>query len=180
MDDDAAELQEFREGTVSATSAITLLTEDLDELRQVFQDYAALMDAGARPGERRAVVDRLCLLLSVHTGIEEEIFYPAARDALDDPGLINEALADHEAMQALIAELQEMQAGDAAFDAGVQALQTVVERHADEEETELFPSTGDSAMDLEALGEQMRVRKSELTVELGGDAARLEAGPAAR
>ena len=72
--------------------AIDLLANDQDEIAELFQRYDALAEDGATSRERQALAEELCSLLVVHGAIKEEIFYPAARNRIDEEYLIDEAL----------------------------------------------------------------------------------------
>jgi hypothetical protein len=100
----------------------------------------------------------------VHAQIEEEIFYPAAYEALDEDGndLLDDAEVEHATCKALIAEIEAMKVGEPLLDAKVKVLGEYVKHHVEEEETELFPECKDAKMDLKALGEQLAIRKKEL------------------
>jgi iron-sulfur cluster repair protein YtfE (RIC family) len=106
--------------------------------------------------------------LTVHAQIEEEIFYPAAREALGDEGedLLNEAKVEHESLKKLIAKIEESGSDDELFEASVKVLGEYVEHHVKEEEGELFPKLRESEMDLAEVGEHLATRKKELMAEM--------------
>lgn len=106
-------------------------------------------------------------MLTVHATIEEEIFYPAAYEALDDDDLLDEAEVEHASAKALIAEIEASQVGEPLFDAKVTVLGEYIDHHVQEEEKELFPECRASGMDLKALGEQLAARKAELMAAQG-------------
>lgn len=141
--------------------AIKLLKDDHREVKGWFRDYEKLED----DADKQALADRICLALTVHTQIEEEIFYPAARGEIDDDDLLDEAEVEHASAKQLIAEIQSMKAGDRLFDAKVTVLGEYVEHHVEEEEKEMFPESRDSDLDLKALGVQLAERKAELMAQ---------------
>jgi hypothetical protein len=141
--------------------AIKLLKDDHREVKGWFQDYEKLEE----DAEKQALADKICLALTVHTQIEEEIFYPAARAEIDDDDLLDEAEVEHASAKQLIAEIQGMKAGDHLFDAKVTVLGEYVNHHVDEEEKEMFPESRDSELDLKALGVQLAERKKELMAQ---------------
>lgn len=143
--------------------AIKLLKDDHKEVKDFFKQYESLED----DAEKQALVDRICLALTVHTQIEEEIFYPAAREEIDDDDLLDEAEVEHASAKQLIAEIQAMKAGDHLFDAKVTVLGEYIAHHVEEEEREMFPESRDSKLDLKALGAQLAARKQELMAEAG-------------
>ncbi|MEO6091450.1 MAG: hemerythrin domain-containing protein [Novosphingobium sp.] len=138
--------------------AIKLLKDDHKEVKTFFKQYEALKD----DAEKQHLANRITQALIVHTQIEEEIFYPAVREAIDDDDMLDEATVEHATAKQLIAEIQSMKAGDPLFDAKVTVLGEYVNHHVEEEETEMFPETRDSELDLKALGAQMAARKTEL------------------
>ena len=142
-------------------SAIDLLEEDHQEVDGFFDEYETLEDVGKK--ERMAL--KICLALTVHTQIEEEIFYPAAREAIEKAELIDEAIVEHASAKQLIAEIEEMDADDELYDAKVKVLGEQVRHHVEEEEDKLFPEIESSELDLEALGKKMAERKAALLKE---------------
>jgi hemerythrin-like domain-containing protein len=99
--------------------------------------------------------------------VEEELFYPAVRDAIDADDLLDEAEVEHASAKQLITELAAMQPGDDLYDAKFTVLGEYVKHHVDEEEHEIFPKAKKAKIDLEALGDDLRTRKQELRDELG-------------
>jgi hypothetical protein len=95
--------------------------------------------------------------------VEEEIFYPAVRAAIEDDDLMNEAQVEHQSAKDLIEQLEGMDASDPMYAATFTVLCEYVLHHAKEEEDEMFPSARKAKVDLEGLGEQMKARKEELT-----------------
>lgn len=142
--------------------AIKLLKDDHKEVKTYFKQYETLED----DAERRALADKICTALTVHATVEEEIFYPAVREAIDDDDLLDEAEVEHASAKQLIAEIQAMDVNDRLFDAKVTVLGEYIDHHVEEEETEMFPETRESDLDLKALGAQMAERKAALMAEL--------------
>lgn len=143
--------------------AIKLLKDDHKEVKTYFKQYETLEDEA----EKQALAEKICKALTVHAQIEEEIFYPAAREAIDDDDLLDEAEVEHASAKQLIAEIQAMRAGDRLFDAKVTVLGEYIDHHVEEEETEMFPESRDSDLDLKALGVQLAERKAALMAEVG-------------
>lgn len=141
--------------------AIALLKADHKEVDAMFKAFEKTDD----DGEKQELATNICRALTVHAQIEEEIFYPAAYDALDADGddLLDEAQVEHASAKALIAEIEAMTVGEPLFDAKVKVLGEYIAHHVQEEETELFPECKDSDMDLKELGVQLAARKQELT-----------------
>jgi len=149
--------------------AISLLKQEHEKVSKLFEKFES---AGAGKGEIAAEV---CKLLTVHAQIEEELFYPAARDALesDEEGedLLDEAEVEHASAKELIAQIEEGDEGDPLFDAKVKVLGEYIKHHVQEEEGELFPRAKRTKLDLDALGKELKTRKTELlsTMEDDGD-----------
>ena len=151
--------------------AIQLLTSDHEEVKQMFDAYQDLVDAQAADDDRQALAEEICEALTVHATLEEEIFYPAARAELEEQDLLDEAEVEHASVKDLVAQLQDMDAGEELFDAKLKVLGEYVAHHVQEEEDELFPKVQDSDLDLQALGEEMRSRKEELIAETDVESA---------
>lgn len=145
------------------SDAIKLLKADHKEAKTLFKQYEALED----DAEKQALADKICTALTVHAQIEEEIYYPATREAIDDDDLLDEAEVEHTSAKQLIAEIRSMKAGDRLFDAKVTVLGEYINHHVEEEESEMFPESRDSDLDLKALGAQMAARKEELLAQAG-------------
>jgi hypothetical protein len=141
--------------------AIKLLKDDHKEVKGYFKQYESLEDEV----EKQALADKICLALTVHAQIEEEIYYPATREAIDDDDLLDEAEVEHASAKQLIAEIQAMKAGDRLFDAKVTVLGEYIDHHVEEEESEMFPESRDSDLDLKALGVQLAERKAQLMAQ---------------
>jgi hemerythrin superfamily protein len=141
--------------------AIALLKEDHRAVEKLFKDF----EGAKGDGRKQKLAQRICLELTVHTMIEEEIFYPAC-DGKVEGDLLKEAYVEHDAAKLLIAEIEAGEGqSDDFFDAKVQVLGEQIEHHVEEEEEELFPKVRKAEIDLEALGEQLAARKQELLKE---------------
>jgi hemerythrin superfamily protein len=147
-----------------SADAVSALVADHREVKSLFTQYQKLADAKAPEEERELLASQICVLLTVHTHIEEEIFYPEARDALGEDGkdLLDEALVEHAGAKNLIRELKAMEADDELYDAKVKVLGENIDHHVEEEETELFPKVRKSSLDLDDVGARMEARKEEL------------------
>jgi hypothetical protein len=145
----------------AAEDALTLLKADHAEVKGWFDDYEDLENNTAKA----ALSAKICKALKVHTKIEEEIFYPAARAATKDDDLLDEAKVEHAGAKDLITQIEAMKAGDELYDAKVKVLGEQVKHHIKEEEGELFPEARRAEMDLAALGKRMAARKKELMAQ---------------
>ena len=147
----------------SKTHAIKLLTEDHANVKKLFKEFEKLAKKNGGGTEKRRLAEQICKELTVHAQLEEEIFYPAARDALDEDLLLNEATVEHESAKELIAQIQSMEASDPMFDATVIVLGEYVNHHVEEEENEIFPKAEKAKMDFEEIGHDIAERKAILT-----------------
>jgi hemerythrin superfamily protein len=138
--------------------AIKLLKSDHQQVKQWFDDFEKTDD----DAKKQKLARDICQALTVHAQIEEDIFYPAARDADVDDDLLDEANVEHASAKHLIAQIESMDTGDPLFDATVRVLGEYVKHHVAEEENELFPECRESNMDLAALGKKLADRKAEL------------------
>jgi len=151
-----------------ARDAIALLKADHKTVSGLFKEYEKAEDA-ARKAE---LAEEICNELTIHAAIEEDIFYPQARDALSDDNdgisLLDEAEVEHGSLKVLIAEIEdalESARMDGKTDAKVTVLKEYVEHHVKEEEKQLFPKLRKSGLDLSEVGEQLRERKEEIKAE---------------
>ncbi|WP_343699176.1 hemerythrin domain-containing protein [Caulobacter sp.] len=142
--------------------AIALLEADHREVEDYFETYDGLTDAA----EKKALADKICLALKVHTQIEEEFFYPPAREKTGDGDLIDEAIVEHMGAKTLIAQIEAGLPDQPLYDAKVKVLGEQVRHHVEEEESELFPEVRATDLDLIALGAKLSARKAELMAQL--------------
>jgi len=112
---------------------------------------------------------RICDELTVHAALEEEIFYPAVRAAIDDD-LIDEAEVEHATAKYLIAQIGSMSAGEDKFAAKVCVLGEDINYHVEEEHKEMFPKAKRAKIDLQDLATRMQNRKRELRTDMGIEA----------
>ena len=154
----------------ASADAIKLLTEDHKEVRALFKEFEKLRQDEEADGEdKEALALQICALLTVHTQLEEEIFYPAAREAIEETDLLDEATVEHASAKDLIEQIESMSADEELYDARVTVLSEYVEHHVKEEEGELFPKLKKAGLDLAALGEELSARKQELMAEVGAE-----------
>lgn len=140
--------------------AISLLTEDHQQVKKMFQQFDKLKDD--EEDEKEALARKICEALTAHASVEEEIFYPAVRAAIDDEDLMDEAEVEHESAKELIAQIEAGSATDDQYDAKVKVLGEQIDHHVKEEQNEMFPKARKAKIDLRALGEQIAKRKQEL------------------
>ena len=149
-----------RSASKRPADAISLLKADHKEVKGWFEQFDKTDD----DAKKQELAIKICTALKVHAQIEEEIFYPAAYDALDEEGddMLDEAEIEHASAKELIAQIEASSVGEPLFDAKVTVLGEYIDHHVKEEENELFPECRASSMDLKAIGEQMTARKAEL------------------
>lgn len=149
--------------------ACSLLDADHRNVKKMFASYEELTKSRAASArdKRRDLAMQICMELTVHTQIEEEIFYPAAREAIKETDLLDEAEVEHAGAKDLIAQIQEAGQVDDMFDAKVKVLGEYIDHHVKEERNELFPKARAARkLDLVAMREQLAARKEELMAEM--------------
>ena len=147
----------------SKNHAIKLLTDDHSKVKKMFKEFEKLHKKHEEGKEELA--QQICKELTIHAQLEEEIFYPAAREAIDDDHLMNEAAVEHQAAKDLIAKIQSMNSSDPTYDALVTVLGEYVNHHIEEEQSEIFPKVEKAKMDLEEIGAEIAERKEALMEE---------------
>jgi len=145
----------------ASQDAIELLINDHKKVKKLFKDFEKSAKADDVAGKVE-IARQICEELTVHAMIEEEIFYPAARAAVKDQDMFNEAEVEHASAKDLIAQIEEMDGDDDMYDATVKVLSEYIEHHVTEEEGEMFPKARKAKLDLAELGEQLLTRKEEL------------------
>jgi hemerythrin superfamily protein len=141
-------------------NALELLKEDHAKVKQSFKEFEK-MDHEDH-ATMQEMVRAVCAELKAHTTIEEEIFYPAVRAAIEDEDLMNEAQVEHASAKDLIAQLEGMNPEDPLYSATFTVLGEYVLHHVKEEESEMFAQVRKAKLDLEELGAKMMARKQQL------------------
>jgi len=149
--------------TRSKNAPFDLLKEDHEKVRKSFREFEK-MDRGDAETCRQLILGT-CEDLKVHSTLEEEVFYPALREAMEDEDIMNEAAVEHETAKMLIEQLENMAADDPNYFATFTVLGEYVMHHVKEEEGEMFPEAKKCDIDFDALAERMRHRKEELVSE---------------
>lgn len=140
--------------------AIRLLKDDHHEVEQWFKDFEKTT-SGPR---KQKLAKQICLALRVHTQIEEEILYPAARDAGLDTDMMDEADVEHDGAKKLIAQIEAGKPGDDHWDAKVKVLGEMIKHHVKEEEGYggMFAKLRRADLDLREIGAKLKARKETL------------------
>ena len=141
--------------------AISMLEAEHDKVTDLFGRFDEIKDSRANK-VKEAIVAEACRELTIHTAIEEQIFYPAMREPIADDDMMNEAAVEHEGAKSLIHDLEGMDASDDMFNAKFIVLSEYVKHHIKEERNEMFPRARATDVDMVALGQKMLGRRQEL------------------
>ncbi|MDQ6618407.1 MAG: hemerythrin domain-containing protein [Pseudomonadota bacterium] len=139
-----------------APNAVELLTQDHRNVQKMFRK-AQKMESGDR--ELQEIVEMTCAALTQHAELEEQLFYPALREGGQNQDLVAEAQIEHDSAKQLIAQLEALGPRDERYKAMFKVLGEYVNHHIEEEETQIFRAAKRAKIDMEALGEQMLMRK---------------------
>jgi len=151
--------------------AIALLRADHAKVQRLFKNFAK----ASGNSKKADLAKTICRELTVHTRIEEEIFYPAAREALKETALLDAADVEHASAKELIAQIEDGSPNDDHWEARVTVLGEYINHHVQEEQNKLFPKVRKSSIDLHALGEQLQARKKEFSPKASQERALLYA-----
>jgi Hemerythrin HHE cation binding domain len=150
--------------STNSQDAIALLKADHRTVEDLFEQF----EKAKGDGRKQKLALEICKELTIHTIIEEEIFYPAIEGKVEED-LLKESFVEHDAAKVLIAEIEAGQPSDEFYDAKVKVLMEEIEHHVEEEEKPkegLFAQTREADVDLKALGERLAARKEELQAEI--------------
>jgi hemerythrin superfamily protein len=149
--------------STATPDAIKLLKADHDEAEALFEQF----EKSRSPDKKKQIADKVCMALTVHTMIEEEIFYPACKGEVEDD-LLDEAEVEHNGAKQLIAEIEAGNPQDELWEAKVTVLSEYIKHHVKEEEQPggMFAQAKKGDLDLKALGAAMAVRKDELMAQM--------------
>ncbi len=147
----------------SDTHATKLLKADHREVDALFEQFENTDDKA----EQTSIITKICRALTVHAEIEEKIFYPESRAVFgeEEQDMVDEAYVEHASLKGLILRLDGMRAGDPLFKAYATVLKEYVQHHVKEEESEYFPKVESSKLDLEVVGERMKILKDRLMAQ---------------
>lgn len=144
------------------TDAVQLLMDDHKKVKKLFKEFERLKDQDGAANEKSALVQQICTELTIHTKVEEEIFYPVVRESIDEEDLMDEADVEHAGAKALIQQLEDMKPEDDHYDAKVTVLGEYIDHHVKEEHEEMFPKAKKAKVDMVELGARIVERKAEL------------------
>lgn len=145
----------------SPKDAIALLRADHQKVTDLFEHF----DKTRSRTKKESLAEQICKELTVHAQIEEEIFYPAAKEALKDTEMVPEALVEHDGVKKLIKEIESGEHEGEMFEARVRVMSEMVKHHVREEQNELFPAVRKTDLDLVALGAELSAAKGSLMGE---------------
>jgi len=140
--------------------AVALLKADHRRVEELFEAF----EKASGDGRKQKIAMQICMELTVHAKIEEDIFYPACEGAVEED-LLKEAYVEHDAAKVLIAEIEAGGPDDEFYDAKVKVLSEMIEHHVEEEEKRvegMFSQARKAGLDMDALGERMAAEKAEL------------------
>lgn len=141
--------------------ALRMLKDDHDKVKALFNRFER-----SNGSSKERIAQTICAELTLHAKLEEDVFYPAVRQATDDDDMMNEAEIEHATAKDLIAQIQGSSPDDERFDALVTVLSEYIKHHVREEEGEMFKKVRRSRLDTRALGEQMLDHKQLLKEQL--------------
>ncbi len=151
-------------GATKAQDATALLRADHKKVSELFAQYESTRSTS----KKRGLVEQICNELTVHAQVEEEIFYPAVKQALKDKELVPEATVEHATLKDLIAQVQGVEPDGEMFDAKIKVMSEYVKHHVKEEQNEMFKKAKATKLDMLQLGEQIAARKQELMAQITG------------
>lgn len=143
--------------------AVALLKEDHRTVEELFAKF----EKASGESRKEELAGQICMELTIHAMIEEEIFYPACEGKVEEE-LLSEAYVEHDGAKVLIGEIQAGSPADEYYDAKVKVLQEQIEHHVKEEEKRMegiFAQARKAGLDMDSLGDQLAARKEELTAK---------------
>jgi hypothetical protein len=147
--------------------AVALLKADHRKVEGLFEKFEKAKNAATK----KSLVEQICTELSVHTAIEEEIFYPACTGQIEED-LVKEAYVEHDGAKVMIAELLASSPDDDFYDAKLKVLSEEIKHHVKEEEKRsegMFAQAREAGLDMDALGVRLAARKKELLTAFKAD-----------
>jgi hemerythrin superfamily protein len=145
----------------SGQDAIALLRADHKRVSELYAQYESTRSTA----KKKSLVASICLELSVHARVEEEIFYPAVKAALKDKELVPEAQVEHASLKELIAQVKDQEPDGEMFDAKIKVMSEYTKHHVKEEQNEMFPKAKKTRLDMQELGARIAARKEELMAD---------------
>lgn len=153
-------------GGSGGMDAIQLLKQDHDEVKRMFEEFES-----ADEDRKFELAAEICQALTIHALIEEEIFYPQVREAIDAEDMMLEAEIEHDTAKMLVERIQEGEVDEVQLSAMIKVLQEYVNHHVSEEQRKMFPRVKRAGLDLAAIGQELLARKTELESEIASAVA---------
>ena len=147
----------------TSLDAVALLKADHRTVDGLFAEF----EKATGSGKKKALAEQICMALTIHTKIEEDVFYPACEGAVEED-LLEEAYVEHDAAKVLVAEIEAGGPGDEFYDAKVKVLSEMIEHHVEEEEKRvegMFSQARKAGLDMDGLGQKMAEEKKKLTAD---------------
>ena len=154
----------------SKPDAYAILKEDHQRVKKLFDEFQKLHEQDGEIDELRAIASEICSELTIHAQVEEELFYPALRERIEQQDLLDEAKVEHDSARMLIEMIENEDGNEEMFAARVAVLGEYVNHHIEEEQKQIFPAARKAKVDAAALGESISTRKEELKAEMGLEA----------
>ncbi|WBY00983.1 hemerythrin domain-containing protein [Ramlibacter tataouinensis] len=142
--------------------ALELLDAEHRALRRLFQDYRTLAAQRAPEMRRKALAEQICLELTIHAKLEDELFYPLVRESVRAGDLMDRAEVEHASLRELVVQILSMDPHEELYDAKVSVLGDYAAHHFGEELDAVFPRVRASGLDLRRLGQRLAERRREL------------------
>lgn len=146
--------------TAPQPDAIALLKADHRKVEDLFAKF----EAATGDGKKQALAEQICMELTIHAKIEEDIFYPACKGSVEED-LLNEAYVEHDGAKVLIAEIEAGGPDDRFYEAKVKVLSEEIAHHIEEEEKRvegLFAQARKAGLDMDDLGARMAAETQQL------------------
>ena len=146
---------------------VAMLKADHRKVEELFERFEQ-----ARQGDRKqALVLEICTELTIHSMLEEELFYPACKGEIEEDEMLDEAYVEHDGAKVLIAELLDSDPDNEFYDAKVKVLSEMIKHHVKEEErpgSGIFAQAREAGLDLKSMAAQATARKEELKMKFAG------------
>jgi hemerythrin-like domain-containing protein len=162
-------------GKGAAINALDYLKADHEQIKGLLREFASLRGNDDEDERKAELVDEICSEMTLHAMVEEEIFYPMLRSAIDDDEMMDEADVEHAGARDLISQLEVMYPGDDHFDATVVVLGEEFAHHVAKEETDMFDAARKAGLALEDIAEQLAARREELEEDLTSPPSSIDA-----
>jgi len=152
--------------STAKTEIINMLKADHKKAKKAFKDFEK-MDVEEDPESAEALVSQTLAELEIHTSLEEQVFYPAARSAIKEEDLMDEAEVEHMTAKVLIEQLKSMGPEEEKFSATFKVLGEYIDHHVQEEENEMFKQITKPGVDWDSVLQEMQTQRAQLFEEKG-------------